>query len=711
LNGSRRFAAAAFAVLAALAGCVSFGGEPGPPKGTYGERLHGFAHLLAMEDRRAYDPLLAGRTASSPDPWLRAKTALTAGRLRDPDASPLIPPLLIDPEPSVRRAAAFAAGLSGDARLVPLLAKALRDPDGATAANAAEALGKLGGKDATDALLATLGAREAPASTRAAGALAMFRRPEARTVAALRTVFGEEPLAPELRRAVVYSLSRKPDPAAVPALRAVLRSEEEGAAPAATTDEVAWAARGLGILEDEEAAPDLVSLARSPNISIATQAMSSLNSLSKRNLFLRKEGLARSARGAALLRADDSLPGVAIAALRLLGVLPDAPESRAVLEQNLLRKGWRGQTALVALTRLDAERAPEKAAARIDAAVVGTLEMRLGAAEALEYLGEKKDNDEDKEGISSSDPLADALLSDPSARVRAAAASSLSKKKTAMRSAWLLAALIDRDPAVRDVALEAAAPLLAKGGDDLKRAWTTAFEKAFESGEPDFTVGALDAAASRGEAGRALVAAHANDADAVTRDKARRLLVETYGASAASFRPMPVKTRLSAADYDRLARAANESLFSAAVETSRGTAVLDLDAEEAPMTVESFRALAGRRFFDGILIHRVVPDFVVQTGDPRGDGSGGPGYEIRDEINLLRYARGAVGMALSGPDTGGSQWFVTLAPQLHLDGGYTVFGRVREGMDVFDRTEQDDMLVSVRVTERPRPARPAGAVP
>jgi cyclophilin family peptidyl-prolyl cis-trans isomerase len=66
-------------------------------------------------------------------------------------------------------------------------------------------------------------------------------------------------------------------------------------------------------------------------------------------------------------------------------------------------------------------------------------------------------------------------------------------------------------------------------------------------------------------------------------------------------------------------------------------------------------------------------------------------------------------MALSGPDTGGSQWFVTLAPQLHLDGGYTVFGRVREGMDLFDRTEQDDALVSVRVTERPRPARPAGA--
>jgi cyclophilin family peptidyl-prolyl cis-trans isomerase/HEAT repeat protein len=705
LTAGRRRSAAAGALAAALAGCVSFGVEPGPPKGTYGERLHGFARLLAMEDRRAYDPLLAGRTASSPDPWLRAKTALAAGRLRDLDASPVIPPLLTDPEASVRRAAAFAAGLSGDGRLVPLLAKALTDPDATTAANAAEALGKLGGKDATDALLAILAAPEAPASTRAAGALTTFRKPEARTVAALLAVFGEESLAPELRRAVVYGLSRKPDPAAVAALRAVLRREEKGAA-APSSDEVAWAARGLGILEDGDSAPDLVRLAASPDTSVAVQALVALHSLSRKNAFTRDEMLARSARESVITRASDPVPGVAVAALRLLGVLPDAPESRAVLEENLSRKGWRGQTALVALTRLDAARLPEKAAARIDAAIVGTLEMRLGAAESLEFLGGREKG---KEGISSSDPLAAALISDPAPRVRAAALSSLSKESPGAASHWLLVGLVDRDPSVRDAALGAAAPLLENGSADLNRAWATAFEKAFGSGEPDFTVGALDAAASRGEAGHALVAAHANDADAVTREKARRLLVEKYGAAAASFRPIPVKTRLSDADYDRLARAANESRFSAAVETSRGTAVLDLDAEEAPMTAESFRALAGKRFFDGIVIHRVVPDFVVQTGDPRGDGSGGPGYEIRDEINGLHYARGAVGMALSGPDTGGSQWFVTLAPQLHLDGGYTVFGRVRDGMDLFDRTEQDDALVSVRVTERPRPARPPGA--
>jgi cyclophilin family peptidyl-prolyl cis-trans isomerase/HEAT repeat protein len=702
----RRRAAATAGVLLALAGCASFGAAPGPPKGTYRERLDAYARLLAMEDRRSWDPSLAARTAASPDPWLRAKTALAAGRLRDPGASLLLQQLLADAEPAVRRAAAFAAGVSGDVRLAPLLAKALRDGDAATAVNAAEALGKLGGKDATDALLAALAARDGATSTRAAAALAMFRRPEARTVAALVAVLEEDAVAPELRRAAVYSLSRKPLPGAAPALRAVLRMQGEGAATP-SSDEIAWAVRGLGILGDEESAADLVTLARSPDVSIAVQSMGALHSLSRKNLFSESSELTRSARGIALLRANDSLPGVAVAALRLLGALPGAPESRAVLEENLLRKGWRGQTALVALTRLDAALSPEKATARLEKAIFGgTLEQRLGAAESLEFVGGGERNGE---GISANDPLTVALTSDPAPRVRALALSSLSKKSSSAVSRWLLAGLADRDPAVREVALEESAPLLEKGSEELRRAWDRAFGLAFESGEPDFTVGALDAAAARGEAGRPLLAAHVNDADAVTRDKARRLLVEKFGASASTFRPIPVKTRLSGAGYGRLARAANESLFSATIQTAGGAAVLDLDAEEAPMTVESFRALAARRFFDGIAIHRVVPDFVVQTGDPRGDGSGGPGYAIRDEINPLRYARGAVGMALSGPDTGGSQWFVTLAPQIHLDGGYTVFGRVREGMDLFDRTEQDDVLVAVRVTERPRPARPPGA--
>ncbi|MBM4393838.1 MAG: peptidylprolyl isomerase [Deltaproteobacteria bacterium] len=119
---------------------------------------------------------------------------------------------------------------------------------------------------------------------------------------------------------------------------------------------------------------------------------------------------------------------------------------------------------------------------------------------------------------------------------------------------------------------------------------------------------------------------------------------------------------------------------SARVFTSQGEIRIQLLPEVAPLTVWNFATLAESGYFAGLVFHRVVPDFVVQTGDPRGDGWGGPGYEIPDELSPESYDVGAVGMALSGPDTGGSQWFVTLSPQPHLDYGYTLFGRVTLGM-------------------------------
>jgi cyclophilin family peptidyl-prolyl cis-trans isomerase len=124
---------------------------------------------------------------------------------------------------------------------------------------------------------------------------------------------------------------------------------------------------------------------------------------------------------------------------------------------------------------------------------------------------------------------------------------------------------------------------------------------------------------------------------------------------------------------------------------------LTLFVADAPITVHNIVDLAKRGYFDGQRFHRVVPNFVVQGGDPRGDGNGGPGYAIRDELNRRRYGRGTLGMALSGPNTGGSQFFVTHSPQPHLDGGYTVFGELIEGGDVLDRIVQGDPIVRVTV--------------
>ncbi|HEY4592891.1 MAG TPA: peptidylprolyl isomerase, partial [Thermoanaerobaculia bacterium] len=131
------------------------------------------------------------------------------------------------------------------------------------------------------------------------------------------------------------------------------------------------------------------------------------------------------------------------------------------------------------------------------------------------------------------------------------------------------------------------------------------------------------------------------------------------------------------------------------IHTQRGTITVRLACPQAPMTCLNFLNLASQGFFDGLTFHRVVPDFVIQGGDPKGDGSGGPGYAIRDEIDRLRYSRGVVGMALAGPDTGGSQFFFTLSPQPHLDGGYTAFGEVTAGAGVLDQIRLGDRIEKV----------------
>lgn len=147
--------------------------------------------------------------------------------------------------------------------------------------------------------------------------------------------------------------------------------------------------------------------------------------------------------------------------------------------------------------------------------------------------------------------------------------------------------------------------------------------------------------------------------------------------------------------YEERAREAAGRSPRLLIQTERGTIELALYSREAPLTTYNIVSLARRKYFDGQRFHRVVPNFVVQGGDPRGDGSGGPGYAIRDEINRRRYGRGTLGMALSGPNTGGSQFFITHSPQPHLDGGYTVFGEVLRGGDALDRIVQGDRIVAV----------------
>ena len=144
-----------------------------------------------------------------------------------------------------------------------------------------------------------------------------------------------------------------------------------------------------------------------------------------------------------------------------------------------------------------------------------------------------------------------------------------------------------------------------------------------------------------------------------------------------------------------------EKTYRATIETDKGSIELELYPEHAPKTVNNFVFLAREGFYDDVSFHRVIGDFMIQGGDPTGTGSGGPGYKFEDEVrgNPLKHETGVISMANAGPNTNGSQFFITHSPQPHLNGRHTVFGKVVEGQDVVDAVEQGDRIVRVEVSE------------
>jgi peptidyl-prolyl cis-trans isomerase B (cyclophilin B) len=137
----------------------------------------------------------------------------------------------------------------------------------------------------------------------------------------------------------------------------------------------------------------------------------------------------------------------------------------------------------------------------------------------------------------------------------------------------------------------------------------------------------------------------------------------------------------------------------AIIETEKGKIELILFENEAPNTVANFEKLAKKGFYDGLTFHRVIPDFVIQGGCPKGNGTGGPGYTIKCEINPHKHGTGALSMAHAGKDTGGSQFFITHSPQPHLDGVHTVFGKVVKGMETVNDIKPGDIMRKVTILD------------
>ncbi|GMW08047.1 MAG: peptidylprolyl isomerase [Gammaproteobacteria bacterium] len=139
--------------------------------------------------------------------------------------------------------------------------------------------------------------------------------------------------------------------------------------------------------------------------------------------------------------------------------------------------------------------------------------------------------------------------------------------------------------------------------------------------------------------------------------------------------------------------------YRVSIDTEKGEIELELYPQHAPLTVNNFVFLVREGFYDGVTFHRVIADFMIQGGDPTGSGRGGPGYRFEDEVrgNPLRHERGVISMANAGPNTNGSQFFITHGPQPHLDGRHTVFGKVVRGLDVVDAIEQGDSMRKVTI--------------
>jgi cyclophilin family peptidyl-prolyl cis-trans isomerase len=259
----------------------------------------------------------------------------------------------------------------------------------------------------------------------------------------------------------------------------------------------------------------------------------------------------------------------------------------------------------------------------------------------------------------------------------------------------------DADEGVRGVVFDwlGAHPVLS--GEALAKAFGTAIGSRGVRND-ELAVSALGALAARAKAvsvesdalinllGRAAAAAPTTGNYVLRREAGAKLAELGRQAPALA----PAETGRSLDDYKGIVRRTGRPR-TVEMRTTKGTIRLRLACPQAPLTCLNFLQLAEQGFYNGLPFHRVVPDFVLQGGDPRGDGSGGPGYDIRDEIGRLRYGRGTVGMALSGPDTGGSQFFIALSEQPHLDGGYTAFGQVVAGDEILDRIEGGDRIEAI----------------
>ena len=551
--------------------------------------------------------------------------------------------------------------------LIPLIA----DPELKVATSAARAIGFLARGDGQDALVAAIPTASSP-ELRAAMLAALWKNANSQTQAAALP-YRSDPDA-HVRGAAIYALARKPLESSLGALTDALSDNDP--------DTAAIAARALGILAKKDSLGPLASALNSDKTPLEINALFAMEAVLEKNPGAL---VSENAKRRILALAGDANGNIAAPSLILLRQIAgkDRDVFRRLWSIATTGEGRRRQSALlsvVALLRAKADTAIQAAAASSDAG------LRATAAESMAFLDSAQARPYRERFSADRDPL-----------VRIATVSSFKTPEAVKQNReMILSALTDPDAGVRAAAVDALGQLEDSALFPLLQ---DAVKKAQSDRTPDVPIAIIGLCEKmRSEpAGRALVESLYRQGPTLVARLARRCLVESMRADPFAFPALEYQTGKTPADYKALLTEAKKP-WQATVETARGSFTMRLAGEQAPLTVMNFVRLAQQKFFDGVSIHRVVPNFVLQDGDPTGTGNGGPGYEIRDEIGPLEYVRGTVGMALSGPDTGGSQWFVTLSPQPHLEGIYPVFGQIVSGQDVVERIEQWDRITRVSVT-------------
>lgn len=644
-------------------------------------RIEVLARILVLEDSRSLgDGALPGFLQHE-DPSIRRRAALAAGRIGDPLAIPRVIQRLRDPEAEVRRTAAFALGLMGSAEGAPALIAALDDPDAATRGRAAEALGRIGQSGAGAAIArafrrALPGTSSGPLRIRGDDPgraddpwvelrlhlVALARLKDAESLSAAVLGSDRTPLVDWW--VSVWAAMRVADPGLTPILLAGAAAEDPYIR--------SLAARGLGALKDPSHLGVLRSLLEGGNPAVAVQAA-------------RAVGAIGAAEGAALLAAHIDSPNLAVRreALLAMAALPSAAKWRSRIMDNVGHPDpWIRSAAWPTLIRIDAEEVGIVLATigpdsdwRVRQAVAGALAGTLGERAA---------------------PFLLPMLKDSDTRVIPAVLEAIARARGQDAVPTLFDQLQNPDMGIRAAAVESLSSIEKGAGQAFTEAFARAYDASLADPDVEARISVVDAAAKGAtEASRTLLRRIAgSDPSRAVRQRAMSGLLEGYAP--------PEGESLRLADARRLVsvfEANGQNLYSPRVliSTRHGRIEVALDVVDAPLTSMSFVRLAQSGFFNGLSFHRVVQGFVVQGGDPRGDGYGGPGFSVRCEYNQRPYGRGALGMALSGKDTGGSQFFITLEPQPHLDGSYTQFGQVLSGMDVVEKIRPGDLIDRIDV--------------